>query len=108
MRPNHVRKQYCVPLIALRIERDESTLKLYSLSQTGRTKETWACLRFTSYEGGRQSPVQVGFGPAADPARIGLVLFFCTFLAMKAEDTGNRDPQTEDHELRGETSYYSG
>ena len=38
----------------------------------------------------------------------GLVLFFCTFLALKAEDTENRARQTEDHVLAGEDLLYSG
>lgn len=38
----------------------------------------------------------------------GLVLFFCTFLAMKAEDSENRQRSTDDWEQRGEDLRFSG
>lgn len=88
MRVNQSRKQCCLPLTVLRVERVHSGLKFCRTSSNGQPLELWACLRFSSYER--------------------LVLFFCTFLAMKAEDSTNSGRATQDYELRGETQVYAG
>lgn len=50
MRVNQSRKQSCLPLTALRIERYASSLKLCRTSPNGQPLELWTCLRFSSYE----------------------------------------------------------
>lgn len=57
-----------------------------------------------------QSPTKRILDPSADLLDLptGLVLFFCTFLAMKAEDANNAGRATQDYELRGETQLYAG
>jgi hypothetical protein len=79
------------------------------MSSTGRPRDLWAYLRFANYERERHPRVPVGSGNSRlIIAPTGLVLFFCTFLAMRAEDTDSQARQTDDHELGGEKLLYSG
>lgn len=50
----------------------------------------------------------ISFRSSTDHSVSEMVVFFCTFLAMKAEDRESSNRQIEDHELRGEISFYSG
>ena len=50
MRPPRVKKDCCLPLTALRIERNGPCLKFYRMDGVGRSPELWACLKFLSYE----------------------------------------------------------
>jgi hypothetical protein len=79
------------------------------MGSTGRPKDLWAYLRFANYERERHPHVPVcsrNFRLIRSPT--GLVLFFCTFLAMRAEDSDSHARQTDDHELGGEQLLYSG
>ncbi|KAL8822804.1 MAG: hypothetical protein Q9191_006472, partial [Dirinaria sp. TL-2023a] len=57
------------------------------MSQSGLPTDVWARLRFTSLER--------------------LVLFHCTFLALKAEDTENRSRGTVDDLIHGEREHFA-
>ncbi|KAL8654394.1 MAG: hypothetical protein Q9226_003460, partial [Calogaya cf. arnoldii] len=83
-------KQCCVPLARLLVQRHASTLKLCRIEGSGRTKELWACLRFPSYER--------------------LVLFHCSFMALRSEDAEAEKPVglLNDTEIHGEKSIYAG
>lgn len=39
---------------------------------------------------------------------IGMVLFFCTFLALRSQDRGRPVEEIRDHELKGEVEWFSG
>ncbi|KAG7001996.1 hypothetical protein G7Y79_00030g065290 [Physcia stellaris] len=58
------------------------------MDRSGRSVTMWANLRFSSYEY--------------------LILFHCTFLALKAEDSENHIRGTVDDELHGEKEYFGG
>ncbi|TKA70603.1 hypothetical protein B0A55_06711 [Friedmanniomyces simplex] len=62
---NGLDRHYCVPLVSLKIVRDRSCLKLCRARQDGRY-DLWAKLNFATYER--------------------MVLFYCTFVAMKRQD----------------------
>ncbi|KAI9704431.1 MAG: hypothetical protein M1836_007294 [Candelina mexicana] len=87
-RPGRVRKQCCLPLTSLQIFRAESCLQLCRSSRSRRTPQLWANLKFSIYER--------------------MVLFFCTFLALKAHDTCVPRPAIDDYILDGETEKYGG
>ena len=66
VRPSHRRKDCCLPLLSLEVERDGHFLKFSRITSTGST-QLWACLKFANYEK--------------------LVLFFCSFLALRSADS---------------------
>lgn len=80
------RKESCLPLTSLRIQRRDSCLELRRMNQSGDPTDIWARLRFLNLER--------------------LVLFHCTFLALKAEDPENRSHQTVDDTIHGEVKHF--
>lgn len=84
LRPSRARKQSSIYLTSLEIKRKASTLEFCTVDRSNRL---WARLRFPSYER--------------------LVLFFCTFLALRADDggAGNHIP---DYKITGEDQYFQG
>ena len=50
IRPDRLRKEACLPLVSLQIERSGPFLKLLDVSGSGRHPKLWACLKFPSYE----------------------------------------------------------
>ncbi|MCJ1253273.1 hypothetical protein MMC24_001084 [Lignoscripta atroalba] len=82
------RTQSCLPISSLRIVREHSNLQLCRSSRSGRSRELWATMRFPSYER--------------------MILLFCTFLALKSQDTANPIRLVEDHLLRGEKPLFAG
>ncbi|KAL8716250.1 MAG: hypothetical protein Q9220_000155 [cf. Caloplaca sp. 1 TL-2023] len=99
-------KQCCLPLTSLSIQRHASTLKLIRVS--GSSKELWANLRFPSYE--RMYFPQRCLKKSSDNGLTheGLVLFYCTFIALRSEDRKNPVGYFDDHEIHGEKSVYAG
>ena len=87
-RDGRPRSQCCMPLNLLRIVRSSSTLQLYQSGTSSRESIPWANLRFPSYER--------------------MIIFFCTFLALKSEDTVSQIREVRDHELRGEEEVFGG
>ncbi|KAL8916942.1 MAG: hypothetical protein Q9208_008263 [Pyrenodesmia sp. 3 TL-2023] len=81
-------KQTCLPLTSLHIQRNASTIRLCRVDSSGHKKELWACLRFPSYER--------------------LTLFYCAFLALRSQDSGNPIGYFDDHLIHGEKSIYAG
>ncbi|KAA6407887.1 MAG: hypothetical protein FRX48_08238 [Lasallia pustulata] len=88
MQPIRSRRESCLPLTSLEAIRSESSLELCKPSRSRNSVELWACLRFQSYER--------------------MVLFYCTFLALRAQDTNNPEYETNGLELRGEELEFSG
>lgn len=39
---------------------------------------------------------------------LGMILFFCTFLALRSQDRGRPIEEIHDHELKGEVEWFSG
>jgi hypothetical protein len=85
--------RYCIPLTALKLRRDGSSVKLFTYSPQEDTLKMWACLNFTVYEQ--------------------MILFYCAFAAMKSQDWKKypevlndrfhkRDPSEEKEEFSGE------
>ncbi|KAI4183291.1 MAG: hypothetical protein LQ346_006374 [Caloplaca aetnensis] len=98
-------KQTCLPLTSIRIQRHASTIKLCRVDSSGHMKELWACLRFPSYE---RSYMNLLSGIARIDMCAGLTLFYCAFLALRSEDSGNPIGSFDDHEIHGEKSIYAG
>jgi hypothetical protein len=57
---------YCIPLTALKLRREGSSIKLFTYSSQEDALKLWACLNFTIYEQ--------------------LILFYCAFAALKSQD----------------------
>ena len=85
---NQPRTRSCLPLTLLHIERLSSTLQLYRPATSSRAAIPWANLRFDSYEL--------------------MIVFYCTFLALRSEDSVNPIRELRDHELRGEEEIFAG
>lgn len=78
----------CLPLNTLEIHRSDSSLQLCRRNRSGPELELWANLKFTTMER--------------------MVLFFCTFLALRSQDSGKPIRQIQDHELVGEKEIFGG
>lgn len=50
MRPARVKKDCCLPLTSLKVERSGPCLKCTRVDSYGQSLELWACLKFSSYE----------------------------------------------------------
>ncbi|KAF2398296.1 hypothetical protein EJ06DRAFT_558151 [Trichodelitschia bisporula] len=83
---------FCIPLTALKLVRNGSVLQLYRQNREINELELWASLSFTIYEE--------------------LVLFYCTFTAMKSQDWKKSLQQLQDyfHQMNrgGEEEQFSG
>jgi len=76
----------CMPLVNLKIIRDRSSLQLCRARRDGRDGRyaLWARLNFAIYES--RSPVCASSPTSKCLYRSGMVLFYCTFVAMKHQD----------------------
>ena len=79
IRPDRQRKDCTIYLTNLDVEREGPFLKFFRVTAKQRSQGLWCCLRFKSYEQ--------------------LVLFFCTFLALRSQDNGQPMRQIEDWRL---------
>jgi len=74
---------YCMPLVNLKIIRDRSSLQLCRARRTGQYA-LWARLNFAIYESRSLAYTYLPFDKRLQPS--GMVLFYCTFVAMKHQD----------------------
>ncbi|KAJ5590774.1 hypothetical protein N7450_004746 [Penicillium hetheringtonii] len=79
---------FCLPLNMLEIIRSGSSLQLCRRRNSGRELHSWASLGFETMES--------------------MVEFFCTFLALRSQDTAKPATDIRDYELEGEEPVYSG
>ena len=108
MRPNRSKKQSCLSLTSLSVKRDASNLTFTRVSQSGKLVDRWATLRFPIYES--LSYLLVYARKYLNlPSCTELVIFFCSFLALRSQDNGpNQVRLITDDELRGEKLLFSG
>ncbi|KAK2757351.1 hypothetical protein FQN54_004865 [Arachnomyces sp. PD_36] len=78
----------CLPLNNLEIVRSGSCLQICKKTKTQDELELWAALRFSTIER--------------------MVLFFCTFIALRAHDCSKPVSDIPDYELSGEVELYGG
>ncbi|KAL9130883.1 MAG: hypothetical protein Q9217_001033 [Psora testacea] len=92
----------CGRILALMdVKRTGPFLRFVEVSR--RSSECFAVLRFTSYES--EIPSQRSMGVArlrTNKTLEGLVIFFCTFLALRSEDSGDPVEDFDDHRLHKE------
>ncbi|CAD6593939.1 MAG: hypothetical protein ASARMPRED_008234 [Alectoria sarmentosa] len=86
IRPARSRKDVVLPLVSLKVSRSGPFLKFYDVGE-GNSK-LWACLKFSSYER--------------------MVLFFCSFLALRFEDLKAPVRKIEDYDLPKEKELFAG
>ncbi|KAL9617797.1 MAG: hypothetical protein Q9160_007451 [Pyrenula sp. 1 TL-2023] len=79
---------YCLPLNTLRFKREGSTLKLCRRISDRSKVRLWATLKFSTIER--------------------LVVYFCTLLALRAQDAGRPIEDLGDGDLEGEVEYFGG
>jgi hypothetical protein len=83
------RMRYCLPLTGLKLLRTNSCLQLCRINRRDGQLDLWARLRFLLHERGylyAQSPRR------SSNMHLGMVLFYCTAVAMKYQDeTGIAD-----------------
>ncbi|KAJ5648202.1 hypothetical protein N7490_004574 [Penicillium lividum] len=79
---------FCMPLNMLEVVRAGSTLQLCRRKNSGKELVLWARLKFTTMEC--------------------MVVFFCSFLALRAQDAGHPIDDIRDHELDGEEELFGG
>ncbi|KZF22502.1 hypothetical protein L228DRAFT_127436 [Xylona heveae TC161] len=82
------KRESCLPLTSLLVRRVESCLQFRRLSGSTGKLELWASLKFTTYER--------------------MVLFFCTFLSLKAQDNSESRVGPDDYTLDGEKEEFGG
>lgn len=80
--------RYCIPLTALKVLRTESCLQLCRVNRADGKLDLWANLRFTLYER--------------------MVLFYCTVVAMKRQDSVPTPQGLEDFFQPGEKEEFGG
>ncbi|KAJ5155555.1 hypothetical protein N7492_008358 [Penicillium capsulatum] len=86
--PTRPSEYYCLPLNMLEIIRSGSCLQLCRRRNGGSELVLWATLKFTDIES--------------------MVVFFCSFLALRSQDAGKPVVNIRDHELEGEDELYGG
>lgn len=79
---------FCLPLNLLEIVREGSCLQLCRKRRSGTELVLWANLKFSTIER--------------------MVLFFCTFLALRSQDSGRPVQHIRDYELRDEEELFGG
>jgi hypothetical protein len=67
------------------IEREGSALQLKRWSRSEQCSKLWAALYFLTWEGGRRSGLAMLSSQSADGG-LEMVLFYCTFVALKARN----------------------
>jgi hypothetical protein len=103
--PDKQRMRYCFPLTALRVLRTESCLQLCRVNRQDGQLDLWANLRFTLYES-RSDWTHV-WKSIADSS-LGMVLFYCTLVAMKVQDQVTKTPGLDDFFQPGEKEEFGG
>lgn len=107
MRPARARKHCVAPLTFLDVERSGPFLKFLRVSTSNRSPQLWACLKFLSYESQSKCFVTVTSTGGAD-WRPELVLFFCSFVALRSEEPVNQASVISDSELHNEKELFGG
>ncbi|KAJ5287628.1 hypothetical protein N7478_003314 [Penicillium angulare] len=79
---------FCLPLNMLEVVQKGSCLQLCRRRNSGKKLILWARLKFTTVES--------------------MVVFFCTFLALRSQDEGRPVEDIQDHELNDEEEMYGG
>ena len=99
-----VRVISCEAITSLKVYRQHQDACLQLCTKGDRRNERilWTSLRFTSYERKCRRRSRC-FKAEHD---IGMVLFFCSFLALKSQDISN-PTRLDDHVLDGETPIFS-
>lgn len=95
--------RYCIPLTGLKVLRTESSLQLCRINREDGRLDLWANLRFTLYER--------TFGGSSIEHELtcpGMVLFYCTMVAMKRQDDTQTPPGLEDIFQPGEKEEFGG
>lgn len=97
------REHYCLPLNLLEIVRHgPSCLQLCRRRKSGSELIVWANLKFTTIEG---TYLNWGFLITALICIV-MILFFCTFLALRSQDSGKPVAQIRDFELDQEEELF--
>jgi hypothetical protein len=95
---------YCLPLNLLEINRrGPSCLNLCRRRRSGSELVVWANLKFSTIESTFESPY---LSDMADSFAV-MVLFFCTFLALRSQDSGRPVSQIRDYELFHEQELFA-
>ena len=81
--PGSAVKDCCLPLARSMIERNNSRLVLKRVDKSGQADEDWAVLQFRSYESNHL--LMLNYRVFRSPS-LELVLFFCMFIALRAQD----------------------
>jgi hypothetical protein len=98
------RRRHCFPLTGLTFRRAQSSLQLCRVNRTDGQLDLWARLRFLLYE---RKYARVSNGThSLTPT--GMVLFYCTAIAMKSQDKVTVVPGLEDYFNPGERIEFSG
>ncbi|KAI9798176.1 MAG: hypothetical protein M1833_004925 [Piccolia ochrophora] len=86
-RPEASKTQSWSPLSVLQVARTECCLRLSHVSRSSRTRIPWATLRFPSYER--------------------LVLFYCTFIALKCQGPPDVKISSDEYKIAGEIELHA-
>lgn len=98
------RMRYCFPLTGLKVIRTESCLQLCRVNRTDGQLDLWARLRFVSYE----STCFCTWADVLGLTYLGMVLLYCTIVAMKRQDQSGIADGLEDFFESGEKIEFSG
>lgn len=98
---------FCLPLNMLEVVREGSCLQLCRRRNSGSELVLWATLKFTTIESRYQQELRNTWKDPLTPAT-GMVVFFCSFLALRSQDAGKPVVDIRDHELEGEQELYGG
>ena len=101
------RMRYCFPLTGLKVLRTESCLQLCRVNREDGKLDLWANLRFPLYESMFRFPIFFSTKKYSD-SKAGMVLFYCTVVAMKRQDQVTTSPGMEDFFQPGEKEEYGG
>lgn len=96
---------FCLPLNMLEILRQGSCLQLCRRRHGGTQLVLWATLKFTTIE----SEYLTLFGIMSYlTGSSGMVIFFCTFLALRSQDSGRPVDNIRDYEMEDEEELFGG